>query len=522
MRSPGASQASSDRDALRGTVDAPGPPQHPPALRLPEPLRLVRRVDGNLTAAVALRDHLNRAPAPPTTLERVPVTKLLNPGRAYYEILHPLEEDLADRQARLAGSGAHEILERTLARGLEYTELWLTGEDSPGTPSLERITARIDAYEPLPDGRCIPTEKKTVGKVRDRPSDEHLEQLGMYCALLGVDHGRLLLVHRDDDTGASKILPPLQVTYPDLPGIRAEMARRRDLLRTAVERRDPSGLPACPWWPMKCKYRVAKVCDCPDRPRLEPVIARQAEWTEDPEFLELLQERARRSDVDRRVHRARAGISLHSLLLPRKVLFEQWALDGEENATPGGGGEPPPASPSDLDRAGTKGLERQLFGELLSLHGPRHQEVPVRVGPRTEVVHTLDGRPFLVKVRKVRAPIRPTLPDILGKWGIPDEVRKLALRAALVGATEGRAYVWNWKLTEESQKLQVFDLKFHPEALQETARYAQDLPGLLEEATRARSVEALPVCPSWMCRDCPYRVPCAPERTEGYEPSLST
>ena len=487
-------------------------------LEVPPGAALLRRVEPNLGAATRVEELLTRVRAPPEALTQVSVSRLVNPGRAYYDLVHPLPEGLAAQQKRLAGSGAHDLLEELLAKGVEYTELWMHGEDAPGEPRLDRITARLDACERDERGRVLPTEIKNVGKARDRPFDEHLEQLGMYCALLGVDEGRLLSVQRDDETGRSRLLVPWKVHYRDLGEVRKAMVSRRDALTEAVARRDPSGLPACPWAAAGCKYRVAGVCDCPSRRPLDPAIARVAEWSEDPGYLALLRQRAQeRERPGPTPAEERPPLTLGDYLTPRKVYFRSRAALDALSPAP----EPTELVPAPEEkraeervaRANTRGLERQIFSAVLSANPGRAKREERDVGGVHRSLPAIDGRPFLVKVRMVRRALAPTARDLSGDFGVPDDLRQLALRATLLGASGGRIYVWNWRLPEDALKLQVFDVEFQPERLAEVQAYLERLPGEVERALATSDPRGLPLCPRWMCPRCPYVEACRPDET---------
>ncbi len=482
-------------------------------LRAPEAADLVYSVESILSAAVAIKDHLNRIRPPPEKLERVTVTRLLNPGQAYYDVVHPLPEELDSFQKRMAGTGAHDIIERILHLP---SEEFLDGRDSPGDPTLERITGKLDARLDLADGAVLPVEIKNVAFARDKPSSSHLEQLGMYCAILSTDRGLLFRVLRNDKTGASSMLVPLEVRFRDTQAIRREMARRRDLLTEAVERRDPSALPACAYVGYKCKYREAGVCNCKEREDFVPTIEAEASWKEAPDFLDKM-----KKQFEERVARAEARdttprLSSYRLLTPRKTFFEYVAPpatppEGEPALQP-----PPVATEEPMEQAvgtvNTRGLEMQIYSAIRSANARRYAEScpvdPALGGVRTAMV---DGRPIHVKIRKVNAPVRPSLRDVVGQWGVPDDIVRLAMESALVGAPQARIYVWNWKLTDPAMKLQVFDIKFQTESLHALEAYVRSLPGRLEDALRNHDHRELPLCPRWMCQGCAFLERCHPD-----------
>lgn len=475
---------------------------------LPPAEGLLLRVVPNGAAAAAIRAELNRPPRPPEEVRALSVSKLVNPGRAYYDVVCPVDEGIAAHEDRLAGSGAHEALEAALAARPELTELWLSGEDAPGSPSLEGIVARIDAAEPLGDGRLSPTELKTVRSDRGGPYDDHLEQLGMYCALTGSESGHLIRVLREGPPAPESPMMPLKVTYPDLAPIREEMVRRRDLLREALRTRDPSHLPACPWWSAGCEHRRAGHCNCGERPRLEPVIARQARVVEDPEFQATLVARVRDWSLTRRV--TSRPPTLRQLPMLRKIYFERRAPAAPADEAPGTDGAAPTAA-GELSQATHAGLGREITRLVKRAHKATLTWARPSVPGALWEIPLVEGRPFLVKVRSVRRAVAPTVSDLTGTWGAPEEVRLLAAEVALAGASEGRLYLWNSKIADEATKLQVFDLAFDPAGADRAGAAARALPGALEAALAAEDPRRLPLCPTWMCPKCEYRETCRPD-----------
>ncbi len=498
---------------------------------VPEAEVLLGRAQPRPEATGPVRDLLTRTGAPPARLTQVSVSRLVNPAQAYWGLVHPLAEDLAAHQKRLAGTGAHDLLEEALAAEARFTEIWLQGEDSEGDPPLDRITARLDAAEPLPDGRLSPTEIKNVGTEPERPSDEHLEQLAMYCALEGVEEGRLLLVLRNEGSGTSRILMPWKVRFPDLTAVRREMVRRRDLLTEAFERKDPSALPSCRWWSRGCRFQAAGICQCGDLAPMDPSIVRTARSERDPEYLELLHARARARVPARTAQGVEERWTLASFLTPRKVYFSSREAaarrkrgegrEGAETAAPTG--LTPIAGPTDvtdqskerseqaLQRVNLRGLERQVFAAVRRANGPLYRSVHVEVHGHVWNVPTLDGRPFLVRVRHVARALRGSATELAGRWGVPEDLRQLAVRASLLQVEEARVYVWNWKVDDPELKLQCFDVGFRPSELERMRALLLALPTAVTEALNGDDHRGLPLCPRWMCQRCEHLTACAPD-----------
>jgi hypothetical protein len=479
---------------------------------LPTAGELVYSIDSTVTAAIAIRDHLNRSKPPPEKLERVTVTRLLNPGQAYYDVTNPLTEELDAFQRRMAGTGAHDILERIL--GLPSEE-FLDGRDVPGEPSLERITGKLDARISLPDGSVVPVEIKNVAYARGKPSSSHLEQLGMYCAMLSADRGLLFRVLRDDKSGTSSSLAPVEVTFRDLTAIREEMVRRRDLLTEAVELRDPSRLPACAYVGNRCKYKEAGICNCKEREDFVPTIEGLATWHEAPEFLEVVQRQFKEREAPKATKEASLQLSTYALLTPRKVYFRS-CKKPEPEAPEAPAAEAPEPMEAAVAPVNRRGLETQLYHAIRGVSGRRYSEAqPIEPKLRGIRITAVDGHPVHVKIRMVRAPVRATPADLTGQWGVPEDVVRIAIEAILLGQSQGRLYVWNWKLEDPGQKLQVFDLRFRPEAMEALRRYLAELPADLEDALAHNDPHSLPLCPRWMCEKCEFLAECRPDEATG-------
>ena len=483
---------------------------------LPTAAEIVYSVESTISAAVAIKDHLNRVRPPPEQLEHVTVTKLLNPGQAYYDVVSPLREELPEFQKRMAGTGAHDIIERILHLP---SEEFLDGRDTPGEPSLERITGKLDARVSLADGAILPVEIKNVPYARAKPNSSYIEQLGMYCTLLSTDRGLLFRVLRDDRTGGSSVLAPLEVRFSDLPAIRQEMVRRRDLLTEAVASRDPSKLPACAYVGYKCKYREAGVCNCKERVDFVPTIEQKASWSEAPEFLEVVERQFEERMARVKAESRQPRFSSYRLLTPRKTFFEQVKSPPPEDEDGTAVPEAPPSLPEEpmaqaVGSANTRGLEMQIYSAIRSANAKRYAEAcaadPALRGLRVAMV---DGHPIHVKVRKVNAPVRASLNDVTGQWGVPDDIVRVAMESAIVGAGQARLYVWNWKLTDPGMKLQVFDVRFRRDVLEGLARYVHELPPALDQALATGDHRALPLCPRWMCKGCSFFDRCKPEET---------
>jgi len=171
------------------------------------------------------------------------VTDLLNLKQAYFrrkypEIVPPLEK----QQHKTFGSAVSSE---------EYLEQFVEAEG---------IVGKIDIYEKIPvEVKTTSTPVDTKDLLKYRPS--YIEQLGMYCAMINVHEGEIIIYQRqEEELPSTSQLVVYHVTFPDLEAIREIMRRRRDLLVQALIDNDPGNLPVCPWFNRQCDY--FQVCDC--------------------------------------------------------------------------------------------------------------------------------------------------------------------------------------------------------------------------------------------------------------------
>ncbi|MGH2626831.1 MAG: hypothetical protein ACRDHY_09300, partial [Anaerolineales bacterium] len=195
----------------------------------------VAATDANRT----LKDVLVAVTSRRSARRRISVTDLLNPRTAFFQRTRPAIVPSPERQqAMMAGTGFHEVFGRTVSTE-EFVEQLV---------EFEEIVGKIDIYEDLP------LELKTTSSI---PTDilgwrtSNVEQVAMYCTMVGVSRGRLLY-YRRAEWGRLPALRAFDLEFADLPRIRAEMMRRRDLLREALHRGDPAALPRCEWFGRDC------------------------------------------------------------------------------------------------------------------------------------------------------------------------------------------------------------------------------------------------------------------------------
>ncbi len=402
----------------------------------------------------------------------ISVTDLVALRPAYYARMRPeIVPDLERQELMMLGSGFHEQFGRAVSKE-EYVEQFV---------EMDGITGRIDIYEQHPlELKTTRSAIQAEELVSRRPS--WLEQLGMYCTMVGREEGRLLVYDR---AGPDHLLA-FAVRFDDLPAIGAEMAARRDLLAKAIEAGSPDSLPVCPWRGKGCIYEAKGVCSC-------------AEMEHAPSFpiAELAEEIVRDDGIEKdfakrlaRPAKEKEGIRITDLVFPRKAYFAATTIQGgEEDAA------------SKLESYDRYGLVRELISRGLAGKGELTRS-PVEHGPIRDRVLIHKGAATAVRVSEFREPVL--------RWQLPDTFRHYVLRvafdAALAGTQRGRLVVYYRNASSEDAKLMVYDIFFKD--LKGLEREAQRRANLLVQAAAQGDPSALPTCPAWMFKFCQYKDRC--------------
>ncbi len=404
------------------------------------------------------------------------MTDLLGLRRAYWRPLVPLPPVPPEREARLeAGRFLHRVVGPVLAPDVRLEV----------RVRKDGLVGRIDA---LTD---VPVEVKTAtlavdpaALADDRP--EYVEQLAMYCALLGRPTGRLVtLVARETSVGGVRVV---DLSFRDLPAISDEMHRRADRLRAAWGRRDPTDLGRCRWFSRGCEYQDAEVCDCTGEEVDPPsrILAAVASADDRPDIAGPLRERLERAlastpppSVDR----------FRDLVYPRRAYFDR---------------RPPPDAEPTPSRA--PGPASSLYADLLEAveSGPVGEvaRLPSRSTDPAEEVGGFRGEPYIVRTSRVRVPHRAE--DLLARS--PQYALELGFRCVATGRTAGRVIVAYEHALDARDRVRVFEAEFRPVSV--FARLWRGRLGELERALAEHAPESLEACPSWMFESCPYRTAC--------------
>ncbi len=404
--------------------------------------------------------------------QSISVTDLVALRPAFYDRVRPdIEPGLERKELMLRGSGFHEQFGRAVSRE-EYLEQFV---------EMEGITGRIDIYEQQPlELKTTRSGIQAEELASRRPS--WLEQLGMYCAMVDREHGRLLVYNR----GGPDHLLAFSMRFPDLPAVQSEMSVRRDLLAKALEDGSPDSLPVCPWSGKGCIYEAEGICSCAEIDAVPtfPIAELAAEIARD-DGIEM--------DFTKRLARPakqKEGIRITDLVFPRKAYFAA-------KTPPGGEGE----MASRLESYDRYGLVRELISRGLAGKGELTRR-PVELGPIRDRVLLHKGAATAVRVSEFREPVQ--------RWQLPDTFRHYVLRvafdAALAGTQRGRLVVYYRNASSEDAKLMVYDTFFKD--LDGLVREAERRAHLLVQAMATGSPDALPTCPAWMHKFCEFKDRC--------------
>ena len=435
-------------------------------------MSLAERVVSSIDANRTIKDELTAALARQGRRRRISGTDLVNPRQAFFQRARPdIQPDPERKQAMLAGSGFHEVFGRAVSTE-EFVEQFV---------EFQGIVGKIDIYED------VPVELKTTaslpaGTAAARAS--YVDQLGMYCTMTGRDEGRLF-VYKRALYGRPGALKGFDVRFRDLRAVEQEMVRRRDLFRDALARNDPSRLPRCEWFDLRCDYRA--VCGCGTAEPLGRVVPAAAVRIAENGALvaamtELLTDAPRPAPTFR----------LNDLVFPRRAAIERQAV-----AEPQVEEEEP-----DLDAA-LAGMERLGFGDALKdalWYGVpgAFARIPVSLRSLKGRVGTFRGVPTIFRsTRKTKMVERSQLVE-----EFPYYFDRIAFECALSGHQTGRVVIYYEAVKDD--KFMVYDVYFGK--LEEIMAEGDRRLALLEAG--AAPGELPPCEPAWMPNYCPLGARC--------------
>jgi hypothetical protein len=427
----------------------------------------VSHIEANRSVKDALMQSLKTRRPP----YRISVTDLLNLKQAYFrrkypEIVPPLEK----QQLMWAGTGFHKTFGSAVSSE-EYLEQFIEAEG---------IVGKIDIYEKIPvEVKTTSTPVDMKDLLKYRPT--YIEQLGMYCAMVNVHEGEIIIYQRPAEESPSPLVV-YHVNFPDLEAIREEMRRRRDLLVQALIDNDPISLPVCPWFNRQCDY--SQVCDCATTSL--PASHEIADLAGEIYVDSMTREQLLSKMAGAQPHQL---FGINDIVFPRKAYFERLKLsEGVQEE-----------KQEYLRSMDERGFLDALRDSLRFGAPGEAQRIPVKHAPLTDLVQTWRNLPTILRDPKFSSLVeRERLPRAFSHYFL-----RLGFDCALTENTKGRLLLYYVKVPKEDAKLMVYDVNFRN--LNAIKAEAFRRLELLEKAT---SPLQLPKCPSWMCSYCDYRLEC--------------
>ena len=430
----------------------------------------------HLVAEDPLREEILEALGRPSGPTQVTVTDLLDLRTGFYrrraEVpIPPERRELLETGRELHAAFAAAVAEPAF-REVRVRRAGVSGQ----VDVWDRFPIEFKTTSRLPSPDAVST---------DRP--DYVEQLGMYCALLGEPRGRLVIVQSAETPDRDVLV--LDGRFRDLPAIEEEIGHRAETLREALEQDDPSGLPACAWRTRDCPYAVNHICACTgaERPREFPIRDRVDDLHRNPE------EEARLSRILRSPgFRAPIVRRYRDLMYPRRTFYER--------TRPSPSGETPlgeakrPVRGTELYRQLSRVVVNGLSSPGVGLTGP--------AGYPDERVVTQGGTPILTRTTLARPPLR--VDQFLER--APQYVFDLALRCTALGVPEGLLVVGYERGTSPNDRVKVARLRLESGATFEAM--AQERTAALRSAIESGDPSGLLPCPAWMFSGCPYREVC--------------
>lgn len=405
------------------------------------------------------------------------VTDLLAPRCAFWRLTTPPVRVPAERQARLdTGRWLHRVVGSVVApEGLLEVRVRRAG-----------VVGRIDALTDRPiEVKTTSLTVEAADLVSDRP--DQLEQLGMYCSLVGRSKGRLVMVAAHGATVHE--VRTVDIQFRDLASLAAEMERRLTELRSALAHGQIDRLPRCRWFDRGCEFRSSKVCNCTGREADPPsrLLEEVSSLEGDPGFD---RELAARLSKELRSLSPPEIPRFRDLVYPRRAYYDRIRPPSvAEEGPPSNGG-----SGSNLYARLVQAMESGPVGEVALL--------PYRTEEPEEPVAAFRGSPYLVRTSRGWSTPRPE--EMVRQH--PQYALELGFRCAATGTRSGRLLVGFERAEAPDERLKVFAFEFSPVTL--FSRLFRERVDRFERAVRDRTPSALDACPGWMYSACPYRSEC--------------
>jgi hypothetical protein len=346
----------------------------------------------------------------------------------------------------------------------------------------DRIQGRVDVLGERPiEIKTSAYAPPSTDPVSERP--DHVDQVAMYSALLGVDSARLvyLQTREDEVLGAATF----DLEFGSIGEVRGAMEGRVEALASARATGSPTGLPRCPWYSRGCEFRGAGVCDCSG----EEPPSESATLSAEPAVTPRKDLSARVEDAVRvRLAGARPGgiRRFRDLLYPRRAYFESSSTS--------------PTHPGRAYAAETDTYSRVV--EAIDV-GPvgESTRLPTLADEPDEEVGGFRGAPVLV--RTSRAAQRHDPGTVVERS--PQYALQLGFRCVATGTDRARL-ILGYEGSSDAERIQVLEYRFEP--ARTFSRVWRSRARLLAAARAQGDPGALDPCPAWMFEQCPYRDHC--------------
>jgi hypothetical protein len=411
---------------------------------------------------------------PPGSPRRTSVTDLLSLRPAYWRFTVGAPAMTPEREALLeSGRRLHRIL------GLVFApegKLEARVHDA-------QVQGRIDVLGDRPiEIKTSSYAPPSTDPLVERP--DHVDQVALYAALLGLARARLVYVQATGDEVRGAAVFDFEFTSVE-PILNA-MADRVRALSEACSAATPSGLPRCPWFTRGCEFRGANVCDCTGDERPAPSVAdgagsRSVGRDDLARHLEAAVRLRLAATHPPSIHRFR------DLLYPRRGYFD---AEGPPTAALA----PPYEAETDTYSRITEALDAGPLGEATRL--------PTLADEPDEEVGGFRDAPVLVRTSRAAHRLDPATMLVRS----PQHALQLGFRCVATGTDRARL-VMGYEKAAEGARVQVLELAFAPAAT--FSRLWRSRVRRLEAARIEGAPQTLEACPAWMFDGCPYRDRCA-------------
>ncbi|MCI4365768.1 MAG: hypothetical protein L3K10_06900 [Thermoplasmata archaeon] len=440
-------------------LPSPGEPDWKGAVTVREDPELARELTARMRA--------------PGTPRRLSVTDLLSPRPAFWRATVGPTPLPPEREAYVeSGRRLHRILGLVFAPEGQL-EVRVHGA---------QVQGRVDVLTDRPlEIKTTSYPPPSSDPISERP--EHVDQVGMYSALLGIEQARLVYLQTEGDELRGSATYDLE--FDALDPIRTGMEERAQALSAACGTRSAEGLPRCAWYDRGCEYRGAGVCDCTgDEARAGPLCPPTgAHTTARPELSRRLEEavRARLGPPGpATIHRFR------DLLYPRRAYFEGLSTLPPEPAV------------------GFDG-ETDTYSRLIEAvdSGPVREatRLPTLSDEPDEEVGGFRGTPVFVRTSRATRRLDPQ--TVVERS--PQYALQLGFRCVATGTDHGRL-VLGYDRASEKDRIQVLEYWFDPSST--FSRVWRARSRAIDAARAHADPGSLGPCPGWMFDGCAYRERC--------------